>query len=134
MPCTRALHAQDIIAIPVKTNTKLSGVTLYTLWFFFEKYSVSCFSWARLSWRIPSNSLLLCWVWPWTPSSFLGLCIIVTVQFFFFKSWQFIMKCFISGPANQNSQLWLSWSQQYNLEILYRKYQIDFMYLLNKYN
>ena len=44
------------------------------------------------------------------------------------------MKCFISGPANQNSQLWLSWSQQYNLEILYRKYQIDFMYLLNKYS
>ena len=44
------------------------------------------------------------------------------------------MKCFLSGPANQKSQFWLSWSQQYNLEILYIKYQIDSMYLLNKYN
>ena len=41
---------------------------------------------------------------------------------------------FFSGPANQNSQLWLSWSQQYNLEKLYRKYQIDYMSLLNRYN
>ena len=58
-------------------------------------------------------------------SSYLGLCIIVALLIIF-KSWQFIMKFFfVSGPANQNSQFWLSWSQQYNLEILYRKYQID---------
>ena len=43
------------------------------------------------------------------------------------------MKCIRSGPANQNSQYWLSWSQQYNLEILFKKCQIDFMYLFNKY-
>ena len=45
----------------------------------------------------------------------------------------FIMKYFFLGSANQNSQFWLGWSQQYNFEILNRKYQIDFIDLLNKY-
>ena len=41
---------------------------------------------------------------------------------------------FFLGASLSKQPILAKLFQQYNLEILYRKYQIDFMYLLNKYN
>ena len=66
---------------------------------------------------------------------YLGLCFIVTLQnYFLIMTIYYEMFFWGVGAANQDSQLWLSWSQQYNVYLLYRKYQIDFMYLVSKYN
>ena len=71
----RALRAQEKIVIPVKTNSKAFWchpvhpvvllLFLFGLLFLLDSLSLSPICWG---------------VWPWTPSSYLGLCIIVKVQ------------------------------------------------------
>ena len=121
MPCIQALHAQEKIVIVVKTNIKDFWChPLHTVFLMKNiRYPVT----TELPVTLEGYPLTLSFLGGMALNLEFGFgfCFIIIILIQFKTLTIYYEFFFILEPANQDNQSYLSWSQQYNFKIFYRK-------------